>query len=413
MVEVLRPVEPAGRGDVDVRRLVVDLDAGREGEAGAGEVVATNAAHAGEQPHVGLGFRQVPAAQQARVVHLGERAFASAVLRAHVQRADADRVPGGEGVVDPGLLPVRAEIGHGHPAVLEAHRRSAGQVRRQRRASRRAGDRPHCRPKRPAQSISSSAPLRRPAWGLFVGARSKLRTNRRLGGQSEGGREAACEQRAQEGSLARRRTGRGKIEALQRREGGESARPGDRGHRRSTPCRRRYARPAPRLAVRRRRDASRSLAPSLPSALPRARRSSPRPAPSDPRPAHAAAGRIRAGAGAGAVGAPPQDTSPPARRLNSQASPCNCPIVPVFSNDGTSRGRSARSAALAQPVRLEVFRALVVAGEQRTHAGQRWPRAWTIPANTLSFHLKELANAGLVTQERPAETSSIGPPSRT
>ena len=56
-------------------------------------------------------------------------------------------------------------------------------------------------------------------------------------------------------------------------------------------------------------------------------------------------------------------------------------------------------AALAQPVRLKVFRALVVTG----HAGLT-PGAMAeglgIPPNTLSFHLKELANAGLVTQER-------------
>jgi len=56
-------------------------------------------------------------------------------------------------------------------------------------------------------------------------------------------------------------------------------------------------------------------------------------------------------------------------------------------------------AALAQPVRLKVFRALVVTGEAgltpRTMA-----EGLDIPANTLSFHLKELVNAGLVTQER-------------
>ena len=56
-------------------------------------------------------------------------------------------------------------------------------------------------------------------------------------------------------------------------------------------------------------------------------------------------------------------------------------------------------AALAQPVRLQVFRALVVAGQNGMVPG---PMAGglQIPANTLSFHLKELTNAGLVTQER-------------
>jgi ArsR family transcriptional regulator len=56
-------------------------------------------------------------------------------------------------------------------------------------------------------------------------------------------------------------------------------------------------------------------------------------------------------------------------------------------------------AALAQPLRLRVFRALVVAGRQGLTPGTMVD-ALNIPAATLSFHLKELANAGLVTQER-------------
>lgn len=56
-------------------------------------------------------------------------------------------------------------------------------------------------------------------------------------------------------------------------------------------------------------------------------------------------------------------------------------------------------AALAQPLRLRVFRALVVAGEAGLTPGVM-AEGLGIPANTLSFHLKELANAGLVTQER-------------
>ncbi len=56
-------------------------------------------------------------------------------------------------------------------------------------------------------------------------------------------------------------------------------------------------------------------------------------------------------------------------------------------------------AALANPVRLKVFRALVVAGQQGMTPGTM-AEALDIPANTLSFHLKELAGAGLVTQER-------------
>ena len=56
-------------------------------------------------------------------------------------------------------------------------------------------------------------------------------------------------------------------------------------------------------------------------------------------------------------------------------------------------------AALAQPVRLEVFRALVVRGSAGLTPGAM-AEGLGIPANTLSFHLKELTHAGLVTQER-------------
>ena len=56
-------------------------------------------------------------------------------------------------------------------------------------------------------------------------------------------------------------------------------------------------------------------------------------------------------------------------------------------------------AALAQPVRLKVFRALVVRGATGLTPGTM-AEALNIPPNTLSFHLKELTHAGLVTQER-------------
>mgnify|MGYP003577523379 CR=1 FL=1 len=56
-------------------------------------------------------------------------------------------------------------------------------------------------------------------------------------------------------------------------------------------------------------------------------------------------------------------------------------------------------AALAQPVRLQVFRALVIAG-QRGMTPSTMAGGLGIPASSLSFHLKELANAGLVSQER-------------
>lgn len=56
-------------------------------------------------------------------------------------------------------------------------------------------------------------------------------------------------------------------------------------------------------------------------------------------------------------------------------------------------------AALAQTHRLRVFRLLVVAGEQGLTPGAL-AEALGVPAATLSFHLKELSHAGLVSQER-------------
>jgi len=56
-------------------------------------------------------------------------------------------------------------------------------------------------------------------------------------------------------------------------------------------------------------------------------------------------------------------------------------------------------AALAQPVRLRIFRALVVVGQAGMTPGAM-QEGLEIPAATLSFHLKELLHAGLVTQER-------------
>ncbi|MES2977771.1 MAG: helix-turn-helix domain-containing protein [Pseudomonadota bacterium] len=55
--------------------------------------------------------------------------------------------------------------------------------------------------------------------------------------------------------------------------------------------------------------------------------------------------------------------------------------------------------ALAQPMRLRVFRNLVVAGVGGITPGALGERL-EVPAATLSFHLKELLRAGLVTQER-------------
>jgi DNA-binding transcriptional ArsR family regulator len=56
-------------------------------------------------------------------------------------------------------------------------------------------------------------------------------------------------------------------------------------------------------------------------------------------------------------------------------------------------------AALAHPVRLKVFRALVVSGSQGLTPGVM-QEGLGVPAATLSFHLKELAASGLVSHER-------------
>ena len=59
----------------------------------------------------------------------------------------------------------------------------------------------------------------------------------------------------------------------------------------------------------------------------------------------------------------------------------------------------AALAALAQEARLRVFRALVGAGPEGMTPGAL-SAMLDIPASTLSFHLKELAHAGLVGAER-------------
>jgi len=56
-------------------------------------------------------------------------------------------------------------------------------------------------------------------------------------------------------------------------------------------------------------------------------------------------------------------------------------------------------AALAQPVRLRVFRALVVAGPEGLTPGAL-TETLEVSATGLSFHLKELVHSGLISQER-------------
>ena len=60
-------------------------------------------------------------------------------------------------------------------------------------------------------------------------------------------------------------------------------------------------------------------------------------------------------------------------------------------------------AALAHDLRLRVFRMLVVAGPEGLTPGTIAAQL-DVPNATLSFHLKELMNAALVTQERDGRT---------
>lgn len=59
----------------------------------------------------------------------------------------------------------------------------------------------------------------------------------------------------------------------------------------------------------------------------------------------------------------------------------------------------ASLAALAQTVRLRIFRALVGAAPDGMTPGAL-AALLDVPASTLSFHLKELTHSGLVTQQR-------------
>ena len=59
----------------------------------------------------------------------------------------------------------------------------------------------------------------------------------------------------------------------------------------------------------------------------------------------------------------------------------------------------AALAALSQETRLDIFRLLVEAGPEGRAVG-RIGEALDLPSATLSFHLKELKHAGLVTVQR-------------
>jgi DNA-binding transcriptional ArsR family regulator len=64
---------------------------------------------------------------------------------------------------------------------------------------------------------------------------------------------------------------------------------------------------------------------------------------------------------------------------------------------------AARLEALGNPTRLKIYRMLVRAGDPGLSVGRLQSRL-SIPASTLSHHLKTLIIVGLVSQERDATT---------
>ena len=59
--------------------------------------------------------------------------------------------------------------------------------------------------------------------------------------------------------------------------------------------------------------------------------------------------------------------------------------------------------AIGNPIRLKVYRALVRAGDGGLPVGRLQQRLG-IPASTLSHHLRQLVQTGLITQDRQATT---------
>lgn len=76
-------------------------------------------------------------------------------------------------------------------------------------------------------------------------------------------------------------------------------------------------------------------------------------------------------------------------------------LTPTTEQGATMEEKAAVTslAALAQGMRLRIFRALVGAGPRGLTPGAL-SATLDVPASTLSFHLKELLHSGLVSQER-------------
>ena len=67
---------------------------------------------------------------------------------------------------------------------------------------------------------------------------------------------------------------------------------------------------------------------------------------------------------------------------------------------------AARLEALGNPTRLRIYRTLVRAGDPGLAVGKLQSRL-SIPASTLSHHLKTLIIVGLISQERDATTLDL------
>ncbi len=73
--------------------------------------------------------------------------------------------------------------------------------------------------------------------------------------------------------------------------------------------------------------------------------------------------------------------------------------LPIAPHPMDEQAAIASLAALAQGMRLRIFRALVGAGPQGLTPGAL-AATLDVPGSTLSFHLKELMQAGMASQER-------------
>jgi DNA-binding transcriptional ArsR family regulator len=69
----------------------------------------------------------------------------------------------------------------------------------------------------------------------------------------------------------------------------------------------------------------------------------------------------------------------------------------------TVNDAASRLEALGNPTRLRIYRALVRAGDPGLSVGKLQGRL-SVPASTLSHHLKSLIIVGLITQQRDATT---------